>query len=319
MIMRKFVLFCTCLCAMAFVAQASAAHAQAYVMTTGSDSNPCTQASPCLTFQRAYATIAPPSNSIHCLDSGSFSNTTLTITGSVTIDCWVGNVGHMGMSGGGTAAININASSSAVIVLKNLSIGGSGSAANASGVITTSLPGGGLVIIDCEISNFPGSGVLFTPNTGSSGGRASLVLVNTTVGKNNIGVSVAPASGQIASVLFVNDIIGLNTGDGLDLAGAGVVAGDLRQSTIANNNGNGFVGSSAGGVYFTIEGSTFSANLGVGIETNSAAANVDVAASAIGGNGMGIRALSGSLLSFGDNHISANGSNGTFTGVTPLQ
>src|ERR1700686_4168850 len=101
--------------------------------------------------------------------------------------------------------------------------------------------------------------------------------------------------------------------------GAGVVAAEIRQSALANNNGNGFVGSSAGGVYFTIEESTFSANLGVGIETNSASANVDVAASTIGGNGTGIKSLSGSLASFGDNHISANGVNGTFTSTIPLQ
>jgi hypothetical protein len=113
--------------------------------------------------------------------------------------------------------------------------------------------------------------------------------------------------------------LGGNAADGLDLAGAGVTAGDMRQSVLANNGANGFVGSSAGGVYFTIEGSTVSANLGVGIQTNAAAANVGVAASTIGGNGIGVRSLSGSLFSFGDNHISANGSNGAFTGVTPLQ
>jgi hypothetical protein len=318
--MRKFVLFCTCLCAMAFVAPASPAHAQTFVSTTGSDSNPCTQASPCATFQGAYAKIAPPENSIHCLDSGVFSITTLTVTGSLTIDCWVGRVGHMSLGGGGSAAININASSSARIVLSNLSIGTNGGSANASAVVTTSLPGGELIIQDCSISSPTGGyGVLFTPNTGSPGGRASLALVNTSVFGSNIGVSVAPASGQIATVLFVNDIIGFNTGDGLDLAGAGVVAGDLRQSTIAGNTGNGFVGSSAGGVYFTIEGSTFSANLGVGIETNSAAADVNVGASTIGGNGTGLKSISGALISFGNNQMSANGVNGSFTSTAPLQ
>jgi hypothetical protein len=59
--------------------------------------------------------------------------------------------------------------------------------------------------------------------------------------------------------------------------------------------------------------------LGVGIETNSANAAVDVATSTIGGNGTGVKSLSGSLTSFGDNHISANGLNGTFTNTIPLQ
>ena len=316
--MRNFVLFCTYLCAMAFVVPASPAHAQAFVKTTGSDSNPCTQASPCLTFQRAYATITPPENSIHCLDSGVFSTTTLTITGSLTIDCLEGHRAHTTLGSGDTATININASSSAKIVGSNLSIG-KGAATNASGVVTINLPGGELLINDCTFGSFQGYGVLFTPNTGSPGGRAGLALVNTIIAGSNIGVSVAPASGQIASVLFVNDIIGFSAGDGLDLAGAGVVAGDLRQSTIASNTGNGFVGSSAGGVYFTIEGSTIVDNLGIGIGTASAAANVDVAASTIGGNGTGVKSLSGSLISFGDNHMSANGVNGSFTSTTALQ
>jgi hypothetical protein len=302
---------------LAFVVPASPAHAQAFVKTTGSDSNPCTEVSPCLTFQRAYATVTPPENSIHCLDSGAFSTTTLTITGSLTIDCFVGNIGHMSLSVGDTAAININASSSAKITLRNLSIG-NGAATNASGVVTTSLPGGELLIQDCTIGSH-GIGVLFTPNTGSPGGRASLAVVNTTIGGSNIGVSVAPASGQIASVFFVNDIIGFNTGDGLDLAGAGVVAGDLRQSVLAGNEANGIVASSAGGVFFTIEGSTIVDNLGIGIETNSAAANVNVGASTIGGNGTGVKSISGALISFGNNQMSANGVNGTFTSTTALQ
>jgi hypothetical protein len=316
--MRKLMLLCASLCAMAFVVPASPAHAQAFVKTTGSDSNPCTQASPCLTFQRAYATTTPPEPSIHCLDSGIFSYTTLTITGSLGIDCWVGNIGHMALSSGDTAAININASSSAKITLRNLSIG-KGAASNASGVVTTSLPGGELLIQDCTIGGFQGYGVLFTPNTGSPGGRASLAVMNTTIGGGNIGVSVAPGSGQIASVLFVNDIIGFITGDGLDLAGAGVIAGDIRQSVIASSEANGIVASSAGGVYFTIEGSTIVDNLGIGIETNSAAANVNVGASTIGGNGTGVKSISGALISFGNNQMSANGVNGTFTSTTALR
>jgi hypothetical protein len=308
--------FYTSLCAMALIVAGTSAYGQAFVSsTTGNDANTCTQAAPCLTFQRAL-TQTVNFGSITCLNTGQYSSSTLTITQSVTIDCHDGNSGRMDLSSSGTIAININASSAVHVTLRHLSlVGTSGS----SGVVTTGFPpGSSLVIQESYIEGFGGAGfgVSFTP-TGS--GRSSLSMSNTSLSGNGVAVFVAPPSGQIASVLFVSCGMGGSTTDGLDLAGAGVTAGVMRGCTLANNNGNGFVGSSAGGVFFTIEESTFSANLGVGIETNSASANVDVAASTIGGNGTGIKSLSGSLTSFGDNHISANGVNGTFTSTIPLQ
>jgi hypothetical protein len=207
-------------------------------------------------------------------------------------------------------AININASSAVHVTLRHLSlVGTSGS----SGVVTTGFPpGSSLVIQESYIEGFGGSGfgVSFTP-TGS--GRSTLAISDSLLVANGVAVNVVPPSGQIASVLFVSTGLSGSTTDGLDLAGAGVIAGDMRDCVVANNSGNGFVGSSAGGVYFTIENSTFTANLGVGIQTNSAAASVDVAGSTIGGNGTGVQSLSGSLASFGTNHISANGVSGSFT------
>jgi hypothetical protein len=314
-IMRNVILLRTASFAMVLFAVGTSAQAQTWVSATGSDANTCTQASPCATFAKAY-TVAGAGGTILCLNSGQYATTTLTITTDVTIDCGEGAIGRMDLTSG-SVGINISAGSAVHVTLRHLSMSG---ASGSSGIVAT-IPAGSLVIEDSIIKGFTGTGsngygILFTP-TGS--GRSSLSLSSTKVQSNNIGVSVAPASGQITSVGFYSVGIGGNGTDGLDLAGAGVTAGDMRQSVLANNGANGFVGSSAGGVFFTIEGSTVSANLGVGIQTNAAAANVAVAASTIGGNGMGIRALSGSLLSFGDNHISANGSNGTFTGVTPLQ
>ena len=316
-------LACIGLLATAFVVAGTSAHAQAFVSSNGSDANACTQAAPCATFAHAISVISD-GGSIQCLNSGQYGNTTLTITKSVTIDCGFGNVGRMDLSGGGTVGININVSSPANIILRHLNINGVNTATNINGIVTTNLPGGQLVIENSTIGGFTGSGssgvgILFTPNTGSPNGRATLYLSNTEVAANNIGVSVAPASGQIASVLFANAVIAGNTGDGLDLTGAGTIAGDMRQSVVAASGANGIVASSTSGVFFTIEGSTIVANLGVGIETSSSTANVDVGASTIGANGTGVKPLLGSLTSFGDNHMSANGSNGTFTSTAALR
>jgi len=46
---------------------------------------------------------------------------------------------------------------------------------------------------------------------------------------------------------------------------------------------------------------------------------VNVGASTIGGNGTGVLPSSGSIISFGNNQMSANGSNGNFTSTTTLR
>jgi hypothetical protein len=315
-IMRNVILLCTALLAIVlFPGGASAQSNQTFVSATGSDSNTCTEASPCLTFAKAYTqTVA--GGSILCLNSGQYATTTLTITSNLTIDCGAGNTGRMDLNSG---SVLINITSAVHVTLRHLSLAGS-LTVNSNGIVFAAA-GGSLDIEDSVIKGFAGSGSLgfgiqFTP---SGSGRSSISLSGTKVQGNNIGISVAPASGQITSVGFYGVGIGGNSADGLDLAGAGITAGDMRDGVIANNGANGVVGSSSGGVFFTVEGSTVSANLGAGIETNAAAANVAVAHSTIGGNGQGIKALSGALLSFGDNHISANGVNGSFTGVTPQQ
>jgi hypothetical protein len=72
-------------------------------------------------------------------------------------------------------------------------------------------------------------------------------------------------------------------------------------------------------VFFTVEESSIVDNLVNGIQTNSANAYVNVGASTIGGNSTGVLASSGSLISFGNNQMSANGTNGNFTSTTGLR
>src|SRR3954471_20401165 len=72
-------------------------------------------------------------------------------------------------------------------------------------------------------------------------------------------------------------------------------------------------------VYFTVEESSITANLIYGIQTGSPRSVVNVGASTIGGNGTGIKADAGLLISFGNNQMSANGTNGSFTATTPLK
>ena len=98
----------------------------------------------------------------------------------------------------------------------------------------------------------------------------------------------------------------------------GVVAGTMRESVVGENGNTGVVANSSQ-VFFTVEESSIVDNLVNGIQTNSANAIVNVGASTIGGNGTGVLASSGSIVSFGDNHMSTNASNGNFTSTTALR
>lgn len=66
----------------------------------------------------------------------------------------------------------------------------------------------------------------------------------------------------------------------------------------------------SGQVFFTVEESSIVDNLVNGVQTKSANALVNVGASTIGGNGTGVLASSESIISFGNNQMSANGING---------
>jgi hypothetical protein len=315
--MRKLMLLCASLCAMAFAVSAGPVQAQtlAWVSASGNNTNSCTEASPCATFAGAIANVAGVTQ-INCLGSGNYG-ATVTITTSLIIDCGAGNVGEM-TSIGTTPSININTSSAATIVLRHLSLNG-GDTTNSYGINTQNFAGGTLVIEDCMIhgyhpSGFAGGvGIYFAP---SSGGRGTLQVSNSLIYDNNVAIGVSPASGQIASVALDGDELTGNA-DGLFLQGSGIVAGTMRDNLVVGN-GDG-VGANSSQVYFTVEESSIIDNLSIGVVTNSSGAIVNVGNSTIGGNGTGVQAQAGSIVSFGNNQMSANGANGTFTSTTSLQ
>jgi hypothetical protein len=280
-----------------------------WVSPTGNDSATCFENAPCLTFQGAInkGNVAV----INCIGSGYYLP--FTITASITIDCGAGNVGTVVAGGSGNNAITINTSSTATIVLRHLALNGLGTAG--IGIATSGFPSGSLVVEDCAIQGFTGEGIVFTPTAG----RGLLHVTNSQIFSNLHGIRVSPASGQIASVTLNRVELIANANFGLLFGGVGgVVAGTMRDSVVGENGEDGiFAGSSQ--VFFTVEESSIVDNLQVGIQTGSAGSVVNVGASTIGGNGTGILASNGSLISFGNNQMSANGTNGNFTSTTALR
>jgi hypothetical protein len=310
-IMKKVILLCTSLCAMVLLISSSPVRAQnvAWVAPNGLDSNVCSQTAPCGSFQGAINKGSV--SQINCLASGSYGH--FTITASITVDCGAGNIGEVVVSGGD--AITINTTSAATIVLRHLAL--NGLHFGFFGINATSFSSGTLIVEDCMIHGFDFSsqvGIDFSPTSG----RGLLQVSNSQIFDNGTGVVVGPASGQIASVTLNRVELVANAFDGLFLGGAGVVAGTMRDSVVGENGQTGVL-AEAGQVFFTVEESSIVDNLVNGIQTNSAGSAIKVAASTIGGNGTGVLASSGSIVSFGNNQISDNGADGNFTSTKALK
>jgi hypothetical protein len=308
MIMRKLVLLCASLCAIVLSFSASPVRAQnvAWVSANGSGTT-CSETSPCATFATAIATGA---SQISCLSSGSYGP--VTITTSLTIDCGTGNVGNIVSSS--ASAITINTTAAATIILRHFGLNGVSNNTGIVGINANSFFSGTLIIEDCMIHGYhAGFGIGFQP----SNGRGLLQVSNSQIFDNAEGIDVAAGSGQIASVTFNRvELVG-NTDFGVALVG-NVVAGTMRDSVVGENGQNGVL-ANASQVFFTIEEPSIVDNLGNGIETITAGSSVKVGSSTIGGNGTGLLASSGSIVSFGNNQISDNGSDGTFTSTKALK
>ena len=132
------------------VLPASAQATRTWVSGVGSDANPCSRTAPCQTFAGAISKTAA-GGEIDCLDPGGFG--AVTITKAITIDCG-------GVTGGplatlGSNGIIINAGVNDRIVLRNMSIQGAGTGANA----IRFLAGLHLTVENVRISGFTTIGI----------------------------------------------------------------------------------------------------------------------------------------------------------------
>ena len=308
--MRKIILLCASLFTMVLLISASPVRAQSvlWVSAIGNDASACSPAAPCATFQGAIN--KGNVGQINCLASGNYGP--VTITTSLTIDCGAGNVGNIVSST--VSAITITTTAPTTIILRHLALNGLASHSSTAGISAFSFSSGTLIVEDCMMHGYgSGYGILFSPISG----RGLLQVSNSQVFGNAFGIVVSPSTNQIASVTLNRvESVG-NKGEGVSLEGNGVVAGTMRDSVVGANGTGVFAAS--GQVFFTIEESSIVDNLVNGIQTSSAGSAVKVGSSTIGGNGTGVLASSGSIVSFGNNQISDNGSDGTFTSTKALK
>src|SRR5215813_2378766 len=290
------------------LALATPAHAipRTFVSATGSGTM-CTRAAPCASFATAQAA-TDPGGEIDCLDAGVYP--AATITKSITIDC-TGTIGATASGFQVTAA-------SAVVRLRGLTIRSTnnfGSGIEVLGGPTT------LFVENCTITSDTGSlGIGFFPTSGT--GR---LYVSDSVISNNTSTGIVIEPSASVSVRAVIDHVDLrrNGQNGIDARANGAVTiVHLRDSVVSGNAINGITQNTAGGgtMSMTVDRVSSTLNGSGGVAAFGAPSFVVLGRSTVMSNVNGLlHSSGGGILSYQNNHLTGNSTDGTTTGMLSEQ
>ena len=220
-------------------AQAAGSLTRTFVASTGVDSNPCTIAQPCATFQAAYNAVAA-NGIVAALDPGKYGP--LNIYQPVTIN------------GNGWAAITAPAQGTGIsinAVLGNVTLNGleiDGAGAAYYGIDYTMYYGGNLIVNNCLLQNFvEGNGY----NGAGSGlaviaeaqGTANITVANTTFAYNGAaGIYYAGPTTYPNMNFIIDHVMATANGSGIDIVAASATGGSVLvavSNSVLDNNGTG--------------------------------------------------------------------------------
>ncbi len=290
------------LCLLPSFAQAQAT--RTWVSGVGDDANPCSRTAPCRTFAGAISKTAA-GGVISVLDPGSYG--AVTITKAITLEA-EGDIA--GVLFAGTNGIIVNAGANDVVSLRRMALHGAGSGLNG----IRFLAGKALIIEDSSIESTTAYGVDFQPS-----GHASLVMRNVQLRSfgGSAGVDAAihikPGAAGSASIQLERLQIA-QTEVGVLLQGP--VSGELSDSSIegASLYGVHALADVAGAVDVHLNRCSVSDSTETGIRAEGSLAVLRLADSTVTGNALGLQSVAaGQLLSYGDNRVSGNLSNGAPT------
>ena len=287
---------------------AQAQNARSFVSGHGADTNNCTLAAPCRTFQHAHDQ-TNAGGEIDVLDPGGYG--ALTINKAISIQ----GHGFSGITAPSGFAILINAGATDQINLRGLLIEGLGS--GFAGVVVGQV--GSLNIQDSLIRKFTEDGIAF------SAGNSKLSVSHTVVSGNvSAGIAITSASNAMAINAVLEQVELYDNGDGIAVAADRSDAGNqpvqltVSNSTIANNsNGINCNTSTAQKVSCMVRNSTIANNSNVGVFTFTGATNSFIVLSRTMITGSGTAAWVGNVFSYGDNQIDFNKSGNTSPTQTP--
>jgi hypothetical protein len=284
-----------------------------WVSGVGDDANPGSRTAPCKTFAGAISK-TDPGGEIDVIDPGGFG--ALTITKAITID---GAGTFASVLVAGTAGITIAAGANDVVALRNLSINGDGGT-GLDGIHF--LSGAALHLESCVIFNFGRRGVFFEPAATSRLFIKDCIIRNNNDPNNGGALLVQPRVGGSALVSM----------DATRMEGNlfAIVATDhstvaVRNSVAASNANAGFAVASVAGaaVVMNLENCLVSdSNATVNsaaVAATGAQAIIRISNVTVLNNRLGLMvSTGGSILSFGNNRIAGNSTDGAPTS-TPGQ
>ena len=321
--MIKPILLCAGLCAMALVvaandAQATGSNQVSYVSNTGSDSNGCTNPTTdaCATFSGALTNTAS-NGEIDCVNAGHYGDV-FVIQQSVTIDC----AGAVGFTAG---QILVNGAG-IVVRLRNLSINGGGD--GHYGI--TGVNVAALYVENCVITNYnaavaanpPYYGIHFDPSANAQLFVTNSIISNDGSGGVTGGIYIVPASSVTANVVIDGSQINGNVfgivGDGRQ---GGIVRGTIKNSVVSGSTENGVTALSSGSsVLFMLDQTEVTGNGAAGLFASGSGAGILARNTSVFKNGIGLDAASGAgLVSYGNNSVAGNTTNGAFTATVSQQ
>lgn len=275
-----------------------------WVSGVGDDVNPCSRTAPCKTFAGAISKTAI-GGEIDTLDPGGFG--AVTITKSIIID---GGPGLASILFSGTNGVIVNGAG-VVVVLRNLSLDGGGTGLNG----VNFLQGAELHLENVTISNATQIGVLFSTSTTSK-----LFVSRTTIKKMQGGIKVAPTGGGSAVATIEETMVNSNATFGLRVEGDSSV---IAKNVTADGNLNGFYVTDTSGALpvLTLENCVAAHNSTSGVRAGFGAAGLAKAVlsnTQVFENTTGLaRDGNGQILTFGNNKVFGNGTDGTPSGPVP--
>ena len=301
---------------------AFAQNAKSYVSSTGNDSNPCTFASPCRTFQHGHDQ-TNANGQLYAMDA-SADYGALTITKGISIyspEDSAATRAFISVASGN--CITVNAPANATVTLVNLELKGQGTADNGVLFNTGSL----LQVYGGTYNGFGGAspngfGVKFAPQAVSRLLVSGLNVSGNGTASTGAAVQVNPASGGAAYV-NLREITAYNNAFGLAIDTTGSTAGVnavIHGGTIQFNRQDGIVFVAAGApIGVTVDNNALIlGNSGNGVRAIGAAAFARLDQVTITGNGTGVAAVSGGQIgSYGNSSIDGNGTNVSGS-ITPL-
>lgn len=264
-------------------------NARSAVSINGLDSNPCTPASPCRSFNVAIG-VTSSGGEVIALDTAGYGpfivGMPLTVSGAPGI--------HAALTVAGGNGITVAAGASDTVVIRNLTLIGAG---GTNGIVD--IASSDMTVIGCSVSGFSNDGILIQSTATNVSIQNSSVFENTAYGIDQA------AGGSPHRILVSGSLVHFNQ-NGIRIEAAGSLV--VTDSTISANFTNGVQADAGGGdCSITVKRCALVGNLyGVGvITTNPNVATAWLSANVLAFNEYGV-ANSSVTNTYGNNRFDFN-------------